>query len=261
MPVNSVSPLKAVIFTVILIGVAVGLQLSILLYPEVTFIIPLDWILFFIHIIVALTFLLYLNKIEGLTLLETSSKHVFHFGTILLVSLMAIGYEIIKDPIVNSNFIYHYLLSGREYVEFESGQMLAWKFTPMVITSLAIAPFFEEVVFRRFLFQGLINSVGITGAILLSSSLFALIHFENPINIITTFILGFLSALIYYKTKNIYWSIYFHVVANVISISKNILASSYQSLISMLNYGLIYWIMVIIGIMTIGLVVRKMLRS
>ena len=92
------------------------------------------------------------------------------------------------------------------------------------ITAIAVvllAPFGEEILFRGFAFTGLRHRLGVTGAAVLTSAVFALIHMgpEVGIGILpVTFILGLAFAVIYYKTQSLLLAIGAHALHNAITI-------------------------------------------
>lgn len=86
-----------------------------------------------------------------------------------------------------------------------------------------IAPFYEEVIFRKLFFGILNKKTNFYLALIVSSLLFTLIHFqkiENTIELITTpfyFIPGVIFALVYNHTDCILTSIISHMIANLAS--------------------------------------------
>ncbi|MBB6145174.1 hypothetical protein HNQ77_003132 [Silvibacterium bohemicum] len=85
---------------------------------------------------------------------------------------------------------------------------------------LAIAALAEEVAFRGYPFQRLIDAIGPGAATFLISILFALIHWNNPgstaASTLVTFLAGWLLALTYLRTRALWVGWGFHVAWNVI---------------------------------------------
>ena len=79
------------------------------------------------------------------------------------------------------------------------------------------APFFEEILFRGFFFEGLRNSTfGTLGAILLTSACWAIIHMQYGwFEIISIFFIGILLAIAKLKTKSLYVPIAMHMLMNL----------------------------------------------
>jgi len=105
----------------------------------------------------------------------------------------------------------------------EKSMTMAFKelFKPDYTTSflyfifIVLAPVFEEIVFRGFLFKGLRESkAGKWGAIITTTVLFAVIHIFNAIPIL---VVGFLLGLAREKTGSIYVPIAMHMLNNSIA--------------------------------------------
>lgn len=84
---------------------------------------------------------------------------------------------------------------------------------------LAIAALAEEVAFRGYPFQRLIEAIGPTSATLLISILFGLIHLNNPgstgASTLVTILAGWLLALAYLRTRALWVAWGFHLAWNV----------------------------------------------
>ena len=80
------------------------------------------------------------------------------------------------------------------------------------------APFFEEILFRGFLLEGLRHSiVGVVGAIIITSASWALIHLASYgwFEIISIFFIGIIFAIAQLKTKSLYVPIAMHMFMNL----------------------------------------------
>lgn len=82
-----------------------------------------------------------------------------------------------------------------------------------------IAPVMEEVIFRGIGFARLINSkVGVVGAILIPSLLFALIHLQyEVVDMLSILPLALLLGYLRYRTDNIWYCILLHFQVNLLS--------------------------------------------
>ncbi|MEZ4937810.1 MAG: type II CAAX endopeptidase family protein [Crocinitomicaceae bacterium] len=119
------------------------------------------------------------------------------------------------------------------------------------IIGIAILPAIgEEMIFRGFLIRNFYqNSNNIYFAVIGSSVLFALIHFQ-PLKILPMLALGLLLGLIYVYTRNLWVSIAGHFLNNILSListkypilnlSENIYISSAASLLLIL--GIVYYL-------------------
>ena len=86
-----------------------------------------------------------------------------------------------------------------------------------LITLLFIAPIFEEFYFRGILINYLEKKIGPFWAIILSSLYFSTIHFNIAAGS-TLFSLGILLGLVSYITKSVIYSIFLHMLFNLIMI-------------------------------------------
>ncbi|MDX2215149.1 MAG: CPBP family intramembrane glutamic endopeptidase [Oculatellaceae cyanobacterium bins.114] len=85
---------------------------------------------------------------------------------------------------------------------------------------IVIAPLFEEIFFRGFLFHGLRYSpIKASGAIVLSAFLWAVIHVQYEwLDISIIFILGLLLGYARYRTNSLYVPIAMHALNNLLSL-------------------------------------------
>lgn len=79
-----------------------------------------------------------------------------------------------------------------------------------------LAPIMEEILMRGFLLGGLSVSCGKVTALIVSSALFALLHF-NMVQTLSALICGFLLGLLYIKTDSVISCIAAHAGYNMIS--------------------------------------------
>lgn len=94
------------------------------------------------------------------------------------------------------------------------------------LSAVFYAPFIEELLFRGIIFRGLSKRYSPGTAIFLSSLLFGIAHI-SPLQSLHAFVLGALSACIYYKTDCIYYCILFHLISNaIVTLSTILLAPS-----------------------------------
>lgn len=84
------------------------------------------------------------------------------------------------------------------------------------ITSIIFAPILEELIFRGVLFNRLKIRIGIIGAILISSGIFAIGHEFG--GIISAFLFGICMCIIYLKTDNILMTMSIHFINNFVAV-------------------------------------------
>lgn len=90
----------------------------------------------------------------------------------------------------------------------------------LVLSICIVAPIFEELVFRGFIFARLQRSVlGKSGALILTSLIFTLIHSQyQGIELFALFTFAILLGLIRIKTNNIKYCILIHALNNTLSL-------------------------------------------
>ncbi len=113
---------------------------------------------------------------------------------------------------------------------------------------MVIVAFVEEVLFRGYLLNNLIQSMNKWVALLISAVLFALFHYSNPdinvIAIVNIFLAGVFFGLNYIYTKNLWFSIFFHFAWNFFQgpvLGFNVSGLKLQSLFQQLLTGPELW--------------------
>lgn len=87
----------------------------------------------------------------------------------------------------------------------------------VLFTSVVLAPVFEEIVFRGFLFQGLRGKIGTLWAGIISTVLFALIHTQYDYwGWISVGLTGAVAAFLVWRTGSIKTSIALHALTNLL---------------------------------------------
>ncbi len=90
--------------------------------------------------------------------------------------------------------------------------------TLFIIPIVIIAPILEELIFRGMILRGLAGNYKVKTSILLSATLFSIIHL-NLAQIPNAFFLGIIFAIIMIHTRNILYVIIYHAINNFIVIS------------------------------------------
>lgn len=92
---------------------------------------------------------------------------------------------------------------------------------PLFILLIGIAgPIMEEFVFRKALFGLMYDKLGGIGAAVISSLLFAFIHFDGLLLVYSS--MGLVFAWLYFKTKNIWTPIIAHCLMNIVAVLANL---------------------------------------
>ncbi|PCJ96490.1 MAG: hypothetical protein COA50_06835 [Flavobacteriaceae bacterium] len=180
------------------------------------------------------------------------------FSLLPYLLLIVFGLGLAEQPLFDFDKIVAYYrtaeikLHSNEFVGFTTS-MIYYR-----IYSLLVAPLFEELFFRKFLFHQLLKNNKVWAAILISSVCFSAIHFETPKNLIPTFIYGIIACLIYLKTKNIVYLIALHFLYNLCTLLCFIYGEPFFDWVYSQHYGFMYWALFIFGILITILGVKKM---
>ena len=93
-----------------------------------------------------------------------------------------------------------------------TGQELVLAFISLVL----IAPLYEELLFRGFVFRGIAKATSFWPAAVATSALFGIAH--GQINVaIDTFLVGMVASWLVWRTKSIYPAILLHVIKNFVA--------------------------------------------
>lgn len=94
-------------------------------------------------------------------------------------------------------------------------------FLPLLYVAIVIAaPLFEEIFFRGFVFQGILNSrLGAIGAILINSLVWAVIHSQyDPYDMSGIFLFGIVLSIAQLMTKSLIVPITMHALNNLLAL-------------------------------------------
>ena len=133
----------------------------------------------------------YTNRLDGLWL------------ALLIVVIIQLFISIPVVQIINLNLASHNSLPTANNPAFE------------ILSSVLLAPIFEESIFRGVLLRGLMTRYSKPISILISSIVFALIHIQ-PAQILPALILGLLFGVIFVRTHSLIYTIILHSTANAI---------------------------------------------
>lgn len=93
-----------------------------------------------------------------------------------------------------------------------------WQYLSLGLLVVVIGPFFEEVIFRGWLYAGLAGHLGHVRAAVISSALFAVIHSDLPA-LLPLFVLGLIFAWVYRKTGSLWGCLLLHSMWNATTFS------------------------------------------
>ena len=92
--------------------------------------------------------------------------------------------------------------------------------------SCIFAPIFEETIFRFGLYKKLNKKLNVFISILVTSIVFALIHFYNIDEFIILFGISLIWHYSFYKTNNLIYPVLLHFFHNLYAVSDNLLGYS-----------------------------------
>jgi len=141
------------------------------------------------------------------------------------IILMIIGFRFIYDNTISYALVENIEMSEELVEAFDT--LFSWPIYA-IFSVVIIAPFYEELLFRKFLLGGLLKQTKPMTAIMVSSLFFALIHF-NWLQGINAFVLGVIVGWIYYKTESIALCMFAHFVNNFYAMSLGIVQEMFLS--------------------------------
>ena len=172
--------------------------------------------------------------------------------------LIAIGLGFVGQPFWDYNRLIEYFQNSSFEPYKRSYGELNIEYLYSIFAALIIAPIFEELFFRKFLFSKLQENYQSYIAIIISSICFSAIHFETLGNLLPSFIFGIISCLIYFKTNKISYSILLHFINNLyISLSNTSYGEPYFNWLDGLKFDVVYWALFAFGILITALSVKK----
>lgn len=93
--------------------------------------------------------------------------------------------------------------------------------TWQVIIIVLVAPIVEEILFRGILLQRWMTKWGVVPALIVSSFVFAILHF----NVIGLFVFGLIMALLYLRTRTLLVPIVAHMFNNLVAVGLEVFSS------------------------------------
>ena len=174
------------------------------------------------------------NAINYLLTALCLSPLIFYFANKRKVTTAAayLGFDKFpsKATFINFNlailayFIFSYFASNALGIETPQSMISIYNSTDylwlLFFAVVIIAPIFEELIFRGFIFKGLASSpLGVIGSIIITSVLFTLIHSGqyDLFILIILFPLAVIIGLSRYRSGGIYLPIYLHFANNLYS--------------------------------------------
>lgn len=168
----------------------------------------------------------------------------FNLLTLLSLMLILVGSEFLNRPFLDAEKWFNPDLPEYSFQGFTKIQIY------FSISSLFLAPVLEELFFRKLVLGNLVKRYSISTALLTSSLLFSLIHWETPFNLIPAFLFGIISGILYLKSGRLRYSILLHFMYNGLNLLVATNAELYYDWLSWLGTGYEYW-----GLFALGMII------
>lgn len=175
---------------------------------------------------------------------------------LLYIFAIAIGLEFLDRPLFDFQKIWDFVYVGNAepYYLPEADRFIVYT----GIFAMLVAPVFEELFFRKFLFGKLLSRYSATTSILVSSFCFALLHLPSYRNLLPSFIFGVIACLLYKRTGNILYTILLHVLVNTLWFTLQYWGGDFYNWIFELQFNFVYWLMFGFGLLLTILAVSKL---
>ncbi len=150
----------------------------------------------------------------------------------IAITLLTFGYILVYDnslePLLAN-------IKQAEWVVEIFNELLENKFIAYM-SIVVIAPIFEEIIFRGFVFKEFLKRYSLAKAIIFSSLIFGIIHM-NIHQGVATFFLGTILAVIYYKSNSLLLCILIHFINNLFCLLVIYHLPVYEQMMTEFNLG------------------------
>ena len=143
-------------------------------------------------------------------------KYVIWTPLIYLITIILLLFVGLLNQYLLTNF-FDIEIKPQEILEKFKELENSFEISIFVIGSAVVAPIYEELLFRGIIFPKLIQKTNFTVALLLSSLIFAVLHFHLSA-LLPLFVLSIILSITYLYTSTIWASISLHALFNLISI-------------------------------------------
>ncbi len=202
--------------------------------------------------------IMYLGKTTHAQLSIISETKLIKGFIIILLFIIMLAKDFVNIPFLKwqemSNLFFdtNFLISKSANNNFEISHI--YKF----IAVLIISPIVEEIIFRFYFLEGLLNKYSLGVSLIISSLCFAFMHIGNLVNVIPAFFLGLISGYVFVKTKKIIYAILLHFFANLIWFISTIFKEEHETLLRSIGQGFVFWTLFLLGIV-VCIILLKMI--
>lgn len=131
------------------------------------------------------------------------------------VVLLFIGIYAVNQIYQSVILAFHLHLQTNDQVILQNAKYAPFTTYATLIASVLVAPFCEEVFFRGFVFMGLLRSMPLWPAIVLSALIFAVAH-ADPASFAVLFVIGLALAYLRWRTRSLWPGIFLHLLNNAV---------------------------------------------
>jgi uncharacterized protein len=125
---------------------------------------------------------------------------------------------------LNSIILYNLSFAFPSYVESFLNERTFTNIPEIIYTSISViflAPVLEELIFRGVILQKWATKWSVTKGALVSSMLFALVHFR--FDILQLFLIGIIFSILYFKSRSLISPILCHLFYNAMSVTNRVI--------------------------------------
>jgi membrane protease YdiL (CAAX protease family) len=176
---------------------------------------------------------------------------------IFLLVLVVMGLQLVNHAVFQIDKIIGYFFLNNDTIYNFHFEGFNLEFVYRSIAVIALSPILEELFFRKILFQKLKEKYSLKTSLIISSICFALIHIDDPNNLIPTFFFGLISGLIYHKTNKIGYSILLHLFYNLYWFGMVTVGEQYINWLFNLEFNYIYWLLFLLGMILTFIGMKK----
>ncbi len=195
----------------------------------------------------------------NLNIKNTLNFKNYNFKIVIYLTVLVLGFQLLNKPLWDLERIWNYFKYSENATDYNAFNGFNLIYLYRLLAILIVSPVFEELFFRKFLLQKLVEKNNEKVAIIVSSLCFAIIHIETPLNLLPTFIFGIISSLIFIKTKKVGYVILLHFLYNLLDQMLYVSNVNYDNWLLSLNFNLSYWVLFLAGILITYFGTKKIL--
>ncbi|MBL4937883.1 CPBP family intramembrane metalloprotease [Clostridium sp. YIM B02515] len=207
-------------------------------------------ILFFSLFVVVFLAKFYIPKFDTKDVTESESK--VNYRNIIFLILFTVGCKLIFDatliPIIKMTSSFSFIVNSLRDMAKIPALLICYE--------IVIGPIIEEILFRGIMLNGLMKRYSNKMAIITSSLIFGLVHF-NVYQLCMAFLFGIFLAFLYLKTHSIILCIFAHVFHNIYTTFILLFLPKYFSIIN--NNILTIFLFSILGLLLMLISINKII--